>query len=220
MPQRAWFRSLQRSFVTGIILLAPVSATLWVINLLLATLNPVTTLVIDFLLTALRQPVPVPPATAGVVVVVTGNLITVTVLVGIILMVGWLSRTVLGSVVAMIGDFIARLPVLGLVYSSVRDLVNAVSGKEKRFQHPVWVKPISNSPLRFIGFITREDLAMLGAKGDVAVYLPHSYNISGNLIIVPRRVVRPIKTQSADLFAFVATGGMSGAHGHHGGRGR
>jgi uncharacterized membrane protein len=220
MTRRPWLKSLQRSFVTGIILLAPVSATLWVINLLLTTLNPLTSLVISVLLTALNQPVPVPPATAGVVIVVLGNLITVTVMVGIILLVGWLSRTFLGSVVSMIGDFIARLPVLGLVYTSVRDLVNAVSGEEKRFQHPVWVKPITNSPLRFIGFITREDLAMLGAKGDVAVYLPHSYNISGNLIIVPRRVVRPIKTKAADLFAFVATGGMTGAHGHHGGKGR
>jgi uncharacterized membrane protein len=203
MSQRRWLKSLQRSFVTGLILLAPMAATVWVINFLLTALEPVT-----------------PALSGGLLVTFLAHLIPVVVIILIILLVGWLSRTALGGLASMVTDFVSRLPVLGLVYSSVRDLVNAVSGEERRFQHPVWVKPIANSPLRFIGFITREDLAMLGAKGDVAVYLPHSYNISGNLIIVPRRVVRPIKTKSADLFAFVATGGMSGAHGHHGGRGR
>jgi uncharacterized membrane protein len=202
MTRRAWLKSLQRSFVTGIILLAPMAATIWVINFLLGALEPVT-----------------PKLEGGIFVTFLAHLIPVVALLAIILLVGWLSRTALGGLASMVGDFVSRLPVLGLVYSSVRDLVNAVSGEEKRFQHPVWVKPIANSPLRFIGFITREDLAVLGAPGDVAVYLPHSYNISGNLIVVPRRVVRPIKTKSADLFAFVATGGMSGAHGHHGGRG-
>jgi uncharacterized membrane protein len=201
MP-KSLVKSLQRSFVTGLILLAPVAATIWVINFLLASLEPVTPKFQG----------------GGFFMALAANLITILALVLIIMLVGWLSRTALGGLASMAGDMLGRVPVLGLVYTSVRDLVNAVSGEEHRFKHPVWVQPMPGSPVRLVGFVTREDLEILGAKGHVAVYLPDSYNISGKLLIVPKRLVKPIQTKTRDLFAFVATGGLSGAHSVKAGR--
>jgi len=189
LTQEAWLKSLQRSFVTGLILLAPVAATVWVLK---------------FIFDRMRQYSPF--SFWG------GELVTLLALLAFIVLVGWLSRTAMGGMLSLFGGALARIPVLGLVYSSVRDLVNAVSGEERRFRHPVWVRPLADSPVRLIGFITREDLSILGAHDEVAVYLPDSYNISGKLLVVPKVLVEPIRTESSDLFAFVATGGLSGAN--------
>lgn len=183
-----WAKRLQRTFFTGLIVLAPLFATVSIVMGLYQYVQE-------------RSPFDF----------VGGTALTMLAVVLIILAVGWLSRTALGSALELVEDWVIRLPGLGLIYRSVRELVNAVSGEERRFKYPVWVKPFSGSPIRLIGFITREDMTHLDAKGHVAVYLPHSYNISGQLVVLPRKAVRPIRTQSKDLFAFVATGGLTGA---------
>jgi uncharacterized membrane protein len=47
---------------------------------------------------------------------------------------------------------------------------------------------------------------------EVAVYCPHSYNFSGNLYIVPKDKVTPIKTDSTDFMRFVVSGGVTKIH--------
>ena len=49
-----------------------------------------------------------------------------------------------------------------------------------------------NSDLEKLGFITEENLEILGEKNKVAVYFPHSYNFSGELFIVPKENIKPI----------------------------
>lgn len=185
---RQFVVELRRTFFTGLIVLAPLAATAWIVWSLYDYVQGVS-----------------PFEFAG------GALLTLLVVVMIILAVGWLSRTALGSVMDSVEEWLARIPGVGLIYKALRELVNAISGKERRFQHPVWVHPLPGSPLKLIGFITREDLSHLGVTDEVAVYLPDSYNISGKLVIVPRETVKPIESSSRDLFAFVATGGLTGA---------
>ncbi len=130
----------------------------------------------------------------------------------LILLVGWISRTALGSLLSLADDALARVPGLGMVYGYVRDMVQSLAGNDQRFRHPVWVYPYPNSKMRMIGFVTREDLRVLGLKDDVAVFLAFGYSISGVLVVVPRSQVKPLRTKSKDLLAFVATGGLAGAH--------
>lgn len=184
-------KQVQRNIVTGLIVLAPLTATVLILKSLYDWLKD-------------KSPFQF----------VGGTFVTLAIITLIVFMVGWLSRTALGSILDHVDEWLARFPGVGIIYKSVRDLVNAISGEEARFRHPVWVKPIPGSPLKFIGFVTREDLAQLGLKGEVAVYLPDSYNISGKLVILPRKAVKPVKTNSKDLFAFVATAGLTGGHAH------
>jgi uncharacterized membrane protein len=125
--------------------------------------------------------------------------------------VGWVSRTAAGSLLSVIDEALSKVPGLGTIYGYLRDLMKAFSGDDARFKQPVWVYPYPRSKMRLIGFITREDLAVLGLRGEVAVFLPLAYNISGTLVVVPRSQVKPVKTRSHDLLAFVATGGLTGA---------
>jgi uncharacterized membrane protein len=102
-----------------------------------------------------------------------------------------------------------RLPMVKLLYTSLRDLLSAFVGEKKRFDRPVRVRPFPGSEVSLLGFVTRGDLAALGLPGSVAVYLPQSYNFAGNLLIVPRENVTPIEVDSSAVMAFVISGGTS-----------
>ena len=61
-----------------------------------------------------------------------------------------------------------------------------------------------------LGFITNEDLSSLNiGEGKIAVYLPHSYNFSGNLFIVPRENVTPLAAPTAEVMKFIVSGGVT-----------
>ena len=46
------------------------------------------------------------------------------------------------------------------------------------------------------GFVTSEDLKNVGLNGKVSVYLPHSYNFSGNVFITEKKNIIPLKNSS------------------------
>ncbi len=104
---------------------------------------------------------------------------------------------------------IGRTPVLSLIYSSIRDLLHAFVGKEKKFNQPVLVKVNTISELEKVGFLTQEDLTDLGIRDKVAVYFPHSYNFSGELFIVPSEHVKPFKMSPTEAMKFVVSGGVA-----------
>ena len=67
-----------------------------------------------------------------------------------------------------------------------------------------------NTEVERLGFITQNDLSHLGLGPEkVAVYLPHAFNWSGNLYIVPARNVTPLDARAADVMKFVVSGGVS-----------
>jgi uncharacterized membrane protein len=103
-----------------------------------------------------------------------------------------------------------RAPILKTFYTSINDLLSAFVGKKKSFNKPVLVQLTRDSDIQKLGFVTKTDLHRLGIPdGKVAVYLPHSYNFSGNLFIVPRENVTPIEAKSADVMKFIVSGGIS-----------
>ena len=60
-----------------------------------------------------------------------------------------------------------------------------------------------------IGFITQEDLKDFNIKDKVAVYLPMSYSLSGRLIIVPIKNIKPLQADASDTMKFVVSGGVT-----------
>ena len=61
-----------------------------------------------------------------------------------------------------------------------------------------------------LGFITQHDLSGLGISSEkVAVYLPHSYTFSGNLVIVPVANITALNTNSTEVMKFIVTAGVT-----------
>lgn len=103
---------------------------------------------------------------------------------------------------------ISRIPLFKLIYTSIKDLMEAFVGDEKKFKESVIID-FNSSGLKRIGFITEKDLSLLDMEGYVAVYCPHSYNFSGNLFLVETKNIKPIKLNSSTMMKFVVSGGVT-----------
>jgi len=110
----------------------------------------------------------------------------------------------------IVNSIIERSPLVKVIYSSIKDLLSAFVGKEKKFSQPVLVKVNVVSDLEKLGFLTQDDLSNLGIEGEkVSVYFPHSYNFSGELFIVPAEHVRKIDVPPSDVMKFIVSGGLT-----------
>lgn len=178
-------KKLFRYFVRGCLALAPLAATLFIIYQGFT--------IIDQWL-GLRIP--------GLGFVITFALIT---------LVGFLTSNVVGSgLVDMTEKFMRRLPIVKLLYSSIKDLIGAFMGQHATFNHPVTFPLSQESDIRVLGFITRQSLSRLGLPGHVAVYLPQSYNVAGNLLLVPSDRVEAVHAPTSEIVTFLVSGGISG----------
>lgn len=178
-------KALFRYFVRGCLVAAPLGLTIYIVY---ATLQAV-----DGLL-----PIPIPGL---------GLLITVVLLT----LVGFLTSNVIGrSVVDLADRLLQQVPLVKLIYTSIKDLVGAFVGDKKSFNRPVSVRLGAGSPLLALGFVTRDVLDALTLPGHVAVYFPQSYNFAGNLVLVPRELVQPLAISSSELMTFIVSGGISG----------
>lgn len=178
------FRRIARYFLRGAVITVPVALTVWVAWEAVAWVDSLLGIAIPGV---------------GLVVVIAG--IT---LIGL-LATNVVTRAALGTV----DEILTRLPLVRLLYNASKDLMNAFAGEQKRFNRAVRVQPDPSLELWFLGFVTADDLSRLGLDGWVAVYLPQSYNIAGNLVLVPAGRVVPVDIHGPDLMAFIVSGGVA-----------
>jgi len=102
-----------------------------------------------------------------------------------------------------------RTPLVSIIYTSLKDLLDAFVGDNQKFNCPVLVR-VNDAPEAYrMGFITQEDLRPLNRPDLVAVYYPHSYNFSGELQLVPPESVTHLDLASSDVMKFIVSGGVS-----------
>jgi len=175
---------LLNHFFRGVVLLAPLAITVYVCVRVFTTIDG-----------WLGIPIP------GVGFLITVVLIT---LFGFLAS-SFLTRRLMATLEALLN----RLPFVRLLYSSTRDLLNAFVGEKRRFDKPVLVAPYPGGVARAIGFVTQESLASMGLLEQVTVYLPQSYNFAGSLLIFPTSAITPLDAESADVMAFIVSGGVT-----------
>ena len=179
-------RSLAGYFLRGLLITAPVVVTIYICWLLVTTIDG--WLGIDY------------PG-VGILVAVVG--IT---LVGVLA-----SNLVTRSVLGWVEQALERLPFVRFLYTATKDLLNAFVGEHRRFNRPVRIQLGPSPDVYTLGFVTGETLDHLGLAGYVAVYMPQSYNFAGQLVLVPSDRVTPIAADSAEVMAFIVSGGVAGS---------
>jgi uncharacterized membrane protein len=103
-----------------------------------------------------------------------------------------------------------KIPLVKLIYATLKDLLSAFVGDKKKFNKPVLVRINKDNNIYQLGFITQSDLTDLGLKDMVVVYFPHSYAFSGIHYFVPRENVKPIDMSGPAAMKFIVSGGVSG----------
>jgi uncharacterized membrane protein len=103
-----------------------------------------------------------------------------------------------------------RIPMVKLIYSSIKDLIGAFLGDKKKFSKPVLVLMNRENNVHQIGFVTQHDLSELGLTDMVSVYLPHAYNFSGDHFVVPKDRITLLNISGPVAMKYVVSGGISG----------
>jgi len=192
-PQIYTMNKLIRYFLQGLLLISPIAITIYAIYV---SFEFVDGLLIQYLTDLIGFKIP----GLGLLII----LIFIT-LIGII---G--SSILLKPVLNSLDRIISQAPLVKIIYTSIKDFMSAFVGKDKKFTEPVLVKLDKNLDLERLGFITQHDLTGLGIEADkVAVYLPHSYTFSGNLVIVPVENIKALNANSTEVMKFVVTAGVT-----------
>ncbi|MDQ3034217.1 MAG: DUF502 domain-containing protein [Myxococcota bacterium] len=175
---------LARWFAQGLLVFVPTVGTIYVVYLVLGWLDSL-----------IGVPIP------GLGLVLTLLLI---------LAIGFVATQVAGqAVIAVLERAIQHLPVVSVLYASIKDLLGAFVGDKKIFDRPAMVSIDAERVVKLFGFVTSERFDDPRLAGCVAVYLPQAYNFAGNVIVVPRDRVEFVDAEPAQFMAFVVSGGVS-----------
>jgi uncharacterized membrane protein len=180
------YRRIITYFFRGLLFVVPIALTIYVIYLIIQFLDGI-------------LPIPIPG-------------LGILIMVAFITFVGFLASIFITKPLFDIFEkWVFKIPLINILYTSIKDLMSAFVGDKKKFNIPVIVK-LSEGMSR-LGFITQDDLTILEEENLVAIYFPHSYNFSGNLYLVPRDNVRILKNvKSADIMKMIVSGGVSALH--------
>jgi uncharacterized membrane protein len=196
-------RNLLKLFLQGVIILAPISLTIWTV---VAVFNWID----DILPNTLHNLFPglvrinqfgLPQRIPGIGFVV---------FIGLALLVGYISSSFLVTRLMEIADhMLERIPGIKLIYSTIKDFVEAFAGNKRKFNKAVLVSVMADDVWQ-VGFITQEELQEFDLQEYVAVYVPQSYAFAGHLYFVKRDRVRVLTDiSSTDAMKFAISGGVT-----------
>jgi len=189
-----FFDRLRQAFMSGLAVIVPVAITLWVLN---AILGWVDRLIAPILI---NYGLDIPGL--GVMTMVV-----------LILLVGFLSRNLVGRLLLRgLDQVIARIPVARAIYSAVKDLIGAFSlGKQGKTFREVVLVEYPRKGIYSIGFATNDLVVRVRAKKNdvISVYFPHPPNpTSGVMVLVPRKDVRVLDLTVEDGLKLALSAGI------------
>jgi len=179
-------RQILRFFIQGLIILAPIGITGYVLYWLFDKVDSI-----------LRPYVNIPGL--GFVIIIL-----------FVILVGWVSSTFLmGSFLSFFDQWMERTPGIKFIYTSTKDFFEAFAGDKRKFNKAVLASVFSED-VWIIGFLTDEEMHKFEMGVNmVAVYVPQAYNFAGQLYILPREKVRKVEHISAgDAMKYAVTGGV------------
>ena len=190
-------------FFQGVVVLAPIGVTIWVVVSLFNWVDNFLPNLLNFIFPLQFAEVngQIPKVTGlGFVVAIT-----------LVLAVGWLSSLFfVERLMSIFEKILEKTPGVKIIYSSVKDFLEAFAGNKKKFDKPVLVC-IDAEDIWRIGFITQENCEHLGLKDHVTVYVPHSYAISGISFILPLSKTKklPKHINASEAMKYVISGGVT-----------
>ena len=189
--------SLGRIFLTGVLTVLPVLATVYLLIWLFTTAE-------SFLGKPLRWLIPGDYYRGGMGLLVG---IIVIFVVGV-LMRAYIVRRVFG----FSERILLEIPLIKTIYAALRDFFGMFAGQNDSEALQVVTVTLPGSNLRLMGFVTRDEFSDLpegiAEPGEVAVYLPMSYQVGGYTVFMPRSQLSPVQMSREQAMRFVLTAGL------------
>ena len=203
MKAKFTFRKLFQYFLQGLIILAPITITIWAVTSLFDAVDSILPSLIEKV-----APNLLPNDASGNPIKLPGAGFILVLL--IVILVGYISSSfIVGRMVELFDKILERTPGIKIIYSTVKDFVEAFAGNKRKFTKSVLVTIDGNDVWR-IGFITQEELDQFDMQDYVAVYVPQSYAFAGHLYIVKKDRIRMLTdVSSSDAMKFAISGGVA-----------
>lgn len=179
-------KKIFRYFIQGIIILAPIGITGYVLYWLFDKVDSI-----------LQPYVKIPGLGFAIILV-------------FVILVGWISSNlIMGSAISFFDHLMERTPGVKFIYSSTKDFFEAFAGDKKKFNRAVLASVFAED-VWIVGFLTDEEMRKFDMGADkVGVYVPQAYNFAGQLYILPRDKVRKIEhITSGEAMKYAVTGGV------------
>lgn len=186
MKRALQYQKIIQYFLQGLLILGPVSITIYFIYVIFDRIDSI-----------LRPAINIPGL--GFIIIIAFVIFT-----------GYVSSFfVMGRLLSILDRFLEKTPGIKLFYSFIKDFFEAFAGNKKKFTHNV-LACVDDTDVWRVGFITQEDMSSFGMQDYVAVYLPMSYSVAGNVYIVRKERVRQLTSiGAAQSMKFAVSGGVT-----------
>ncbi len=175
-------KKLINFFLKGLLVCLPILLTYYVVSSVVLSVDKI---------------IPINIPGIGFIVVIVG-----------VTLIGWVGSSIISKpLFNLIDDFLSSLPFIKIIYTSVKDLMEAFVGEKKKFSKPVIVE--FTEGVYKPGFITQDDLFEINLPGLVGVYFPHSYAFSGNLFFIDKAKIKAYDGNPTDFMKFIVSGGVT-----------
>ena len=203
VPLKWRWNKLLSYFLQGLIILAPISITVWTALSLFNFVDNILPNIIHAIFPSLFRPdaegnIQKIPGMGFLIIVFT------------VVMVGWISSSYLvGKMVDFFGHVFERTPGVKFIYTSVKEFLEAFAGEKRKFDKPVLVNVDADDVWR-MGFLTQPSGQKMELIDHVVVYVPHSYAVSGIVYVVPLSRVKYLPNlSSTEAMKFAVSGGVA-----------
>jgi uncharacterized membrane protein len=203
MKKRKAVARLFQYFLQGLIILAPIIVTIYAVtalfNLIDSIIPEAVQRLFPFWTIVDSQGVPQKIPGLGVIILVLA-----------VILVGYISSSfIVGRLVDLLDKVLERTPGVKIIYSTVKDFLEAFAGNKRKFDKAVLVS-VQDRDVWQAGFITQQEVEQFGLEEYVAVYVPKSYAFAGQLYFVKRdRVKLLTDVSSAEVMKFAISGGVT-----------
>ena len=208
---KIFFSGLRNSFLTGLVVIAPVSLTIWLIWTVIGWIDGV---VLPFVPGA-YQPENILKTFLGNDIDLELRGFGVVFFLVFTTFVGWLAKGLLGrSLIRAAESFVNRMPVVRSIYSGVKQIAETVFAQADRSFEKACIVEYPRKGIWAIGFISTEARGEVkkkvnGGKELLSVFVPTTPNpTSGFLLFFPEKDVVKLDMSIEDAAKLVISAGL------------
>lgn len=202
---------MKKAFITGLIVLLPISVTLLLITFLLHLFTSPFLEIVSSFLSKFKDSFPLLSSEAFIHFFAT-LIIIILFFLGITLL-GILGKWFfLRSFLNWINSGLLKIPIFKTLYHTLKDLITSVLSldEQRAFKYPVMVNfPSSaSSAIGFASGSVPSQCQKLFKEELEAVFIPTIHPITGFLIFIPKKAVHKIQMTSEETFKFTISCGV------------
>lgn len=190
-------KKLLKFFVNGVLTIVPIGLVIYVV---VQVFNFLDSLLGNYLRKELR---------VGDYVPGLGLLLTII----LITLVGWLMTYWFSArIVLYFETLLQKIPFVKTLYKMIKETIQSFLGEKRSFSKVALVT-FPNNPMKMIGFVTSENLAVLGdsLQDHIAIYVPQTFQLAGMTVLVPKESVQLLDITPEEAMRFILSGGVSGS---------